>query len=151
VDANVTRVLHAYCYAVDALDIEGAVDLFTADCSFDWGHGRVARGHDGIRAMLGALTRWRATSHHLSNIVVDPVDDRTMRASCYVYAWHQVADTGAVEQLWGQYHDLLIRAVDGAWRFQHRALRAAGETGFPVSDDAQANFEVLARPRRGLA
>jgi ketosteroid isomerase-like protein len=147
----VTRVLFAYCYAVDALDVEAAVALFTEGCTFDWGHGRVARGHDGIRSLLGALTRWQATSHHLSNVVVDPVDEHTVRASSYVYAWHQVADTGAVEQLWGRYHDRLVREADGRWRFAERTLRSAGESGFPASDDGRANFERLARPGPGLA
>jgi uncharacterized protein (TIGR02246 family) len=149
-EADVARVLNAYCYAVDALDVEAAVALFAEDCTFDWGHGRVARGHDGIRELLGSLTRWEATSHHLSNVVVEHDGPDAARAFSYVYAWHRVAETGYVEQLWGQYHDALVRGADGAWRFEHRALRAAGESGFPAASGAESNFERLPRPRPGL-
>jgi hypothetical protein len=140
--ADVAAVLHRYCYAVDALAIEEAVALFTEDCTFDWGHGRVAAGQDGIRDLLQSLTRWEATSHHLSNVVVELDADDRARAWSYVYAWHRVADTGVVEQLWGQYHDVLVRGGAG-WRFAHRALRAAGEDGFAPA----GNFERLERPR----
>jgi hypothetical protein len=146
--AAVASVLHRYCYAVDALAIDDAVALFSEDCTFDWGHGRVASGRDGIRELLQSLTRWEATSHHLSNVVVEVTGARDARAWSYVYAWHRVADTGAIEQLWGQYHDTLVHDDEAGWRFAHRELRAAGEEGFPPAEGQPGNFERLERPRR---
>jgi hypothetical protein len=138
----VERVLSAYCYAVDARDVEAVVVLFDERCEFDWGLGRVARGHAGIRELLESLSRWEATSHHLANVIVDIDDNGTARARSYVYAWHKVAGTGVVEQLWGQYHDELAWS-SGGWRFTRRRLRAAGEDGFALAPGQAGNFERL--------
>jgi hypothetical protein len=140
----VVRTLNEYCYAVDARDVEAAVRLFDEECEFDWGFGRIARGRDGVRDLLGSLSRWDATSHHLTNVIVEFDTPTTARARSYVYAWHRVAGTGDVEQLWGQYHDQL-RASEAGWRFTRRRLRAAGEQGFPAVADRGGNFERLRR------
>ena len=139
----VERVLSEYCYAVDAREVEAAVALFDERCEFDWGFGRVARGHAGIRQLLESLSRWDATSHHLANVIVE-IDGDTAQARSYVHAWHRVAGTGAVEQLWGQYHDELTWSA-GGWRFARRRLRAAGEEGFPAPAGQDGNFERLPR------
>lgn len=141
----VTRVLNAYCYAVDARDVDAAVELFDEDCEFDWGFGRVSRGREGVRDLLASLSRWDATSHHLANVIVNLSGDGAAHCSSYVYAWHRVASTGAIEQLWGQYLDVLVQSPAG-WRFRSRVLRCAGEEGFPAVEHQTGNFERL--PRR---
>ena len=141
----VESVLARYCSMVDCCDSEGASALFTDDCEFDWGWQRIVRGRDGVRELLGALSRWSATSHHSSVLrVVFPSSGRA-EASSSILAWHRVRETSAVERILGRYEDEL-ELTDAGWLIRRRSLRAAGAPGFPVSTGMPGPFEPL--PRR---
>ncbi len=46
----IANLLARYCLSLDHDDVEGWVELFTPDCSFEV-YGRTFDGHDGLRAM----------------------------------------------------------------------------------------------------
>jgi hypothetical protein len=142
--AEIEAVLHEYCYAVDSRDVDAAVELFAPSCQFDWGFGRVARGPEGVREMLSALGRWSATQHQLSNVRISFLTDVLATASSTVLAWHRVAQTEAIEVLYGVYEDDLVLSRRG-WLFRARRLRAAGESGFPPVAGHERNFEPIER------
>jgi hypothetical protein len=140
----ITDVLHAYCEAVDGLRLDDLVTLFTPDCRYDRGLGRVAEGPEAVREWVaGALARYVASSHHLTNVRIELVDEESARASSYVQVFMRYAGSGDVAQLWGRYRDRLVRR-DGRWLIAERELRVAGWTG-PRDADGRAPFEPIQR------
>jgi ketosteroid isomerase-like protein len=121
----ITRLLYAYCDAVDANRIDEIVALFTADAVFDLGYGRVYTGLAELARVFGQLGLYRATSHDLSTVVIE-FDDDTARCRSHNYAFHLRADDGAPVHLWGRYYDVVVRA-GGTWAIARRQLRAAAE------------------------
>ena len=73
---------------------------------------------------------FESTSHHLSNLVIDFEDLDHARVSSYIYAWHRPRAGGVDWELWGQYHDLVVRTGLG-WLIAERTLLMAGTVGFP--------------------
>ena len=126
----ITRLLYAYCDAVDSNRSEDIVALFTPDAVFDLGYGRVYTGSDDLMRMFAALDFYRATSHDLSTVVIDFDGDDTARCRSHVYAFHLRADGGEPVHLWGRYTDTVVRS-GGGWLISRRALRAAAELGAP--------------------
>lgn len=119
--------LLGYCRCVDEGDVEGFVDVYTADCVQDEGP-ISARGQDEMRARVTAvIARYQATSHHLSNVTMAWNADGTIAATSSVYAWHRPIE-GEDLEVWGRYIDTL-RHERGAWRIAHRRLQVAGLKG----------------------
>jgi 3-phenylpropionate/cinnamic acid dioxygenase small subunit len=123
---GIVDLVHRYSYCVDHRLYDEVVDLFTEDCTVDYGpvtppvHSRAA-----LRQMFGHPgAAFKATSHHNANVLVsfDDDDRATVRAS--VYAWHEQAD-GGHPKLWGYYHDSVVRRPEG-WRIEARQLRVLG-------------------------
>jgi hypothetical protein len=73
---------------------------------------------------------YAATSHHNANVLVtfDGSDRASVRTS--VYAWHKRSD-GVTPQLWGYYHDNVVRLSEG-WRIAYRQLRVLGVEHWPM-------------------
>jgi ketosteroid isomerase-like protein len=140
----ITRLLYAYCDAVDANRTEDIVALFTDDAVFDLGYGRVHTGSAALTSMFGGLDFYQATSHDLSTVVIDFDDDDTARCRSHVYAFHLRADNGEPVRLWGRYSDVVVRA--GAdWRIARRRLRAAAELGAPPAQGRPGRWEPMER------
>jgi ketosteroid isomerase-like protein len=133
------RVLYDYCDFVDANRPDDVVALFTPDAVFDFGFGRTFTGPAELRQLFGGLGRYSATSHHLTNVVIDVAGDRA-GARSRVLAVHLMADDGAPLVLGGRYEDELAR-VGERWALARRTLRAAVE--FDAAD--------LTRPAAGAA
>jgi enoyl-CoA hydratase len=72
-----------------------------------------------------------ATSHHLSNIQVDHLDDNRARVESVVFAWHRPVDTLGVWELFGRYVDVVVRTADG-WKIAERTLLRVATDGFPT-------------------
>ncbi len=130
---GVTRTLLDYCECVDEGRPAEFALLFADDGVFA-DSAKPAVGREQIerrfRRLLASLT---ATSHHLSNVRVEPgADGRTASARSYVYAWHQAGD-GSQFEVWGRYVDQLRLDDDGRWRFTHRQILVAGGRGVDVS------------------
>jgi hypothetical protein len=49
----ISQLLARYCLTLDLDDVDGWVSLFTPDASYEV-YGRVFRGHEGLRAIMGA-------------------------------------------------------------------------------------------------
>jgi|ERR1700722_12870689 len=138
----ITRLLCAYCDAVDANQTEEIIALFTAEAVFDIGYGRIYTGHAELATLFRQLDRYRATSHDLSTVVIDFDDDDTARCRSHVYAFHLRADDGAPVHLWGRYRDVVVR-TDGEWAIARRRLRAAAELGATPADGRPGRWEPI--------
>jgi ketosteroid isomerase-like protein len=140
----ITRLLYAYCDAVDSNRTEDIVGLFAEDAVFDLGYGRVNTGHAELTTMFGQLDFYRATSHDLSTVVIDFENDDTARCHSHVYAFHLRADNGAPVHLWGRYSDVVVRTGSG-WVISRRQLRAAAELGAPPAHGRPGRWEPTQR------
>ena len=125
---EIIDLVHQYSYFVDHRRYDDVIELFTEDCVVDYGPGTPpVRSRPRLREMLGHPGGFAATSHHNANILVkfDDADRASVRTS--VYAWHKRAD-GRTPQLWGYYHDTVVRDPEG-WRIASRQLRVLGVEG----------------------
>jgi ketosteroid isomerase-like protein len=128
--AAITECLHAYCRALDLMDLAAIPPLFTEECIVSYGPRLESRGAARLAEDLGRLWRWRRTSHHLSNISIRLDGDRAA-AESYVIAWHEAPD-GRTATLFGQYHDHLVRRGSG-WRIaERRQFMNGSDAGFTV-------------------
>jgi hypothetical protein len=139
VDKDAIRDLVAkYSVFIDLGRREELLALFTEDCLVDYGPS-LGGPHQGAAFVdfmtgrdAGAATRprFRATTHHNANVLVEFVDDDTATGWAGLYAWHEMAD-GTHAEVWGYYEDEYVRTPDG-WRFRKRVERTAGHVNFPL-------------------
>jgi hypothetical protein len=152
-ETAISRVLYRYCEFVDANRPDDIVSLFDVNARFDYGYGRIFTGHEELRKLFGGLGSNEATSHHLSNLVVDFVDADTARCHSSVYAYHRRSESGHLMHLWGRYEDVVVRRPepDGrgdTWAIQQRALRAAAEDGVEPVPGLPTRWELIERTGR---
>lgn len=130
---NVHRLLFEYAYHLDMNHPDEIAALFTEDCYVAYGPDFGAEGRAAYRETLGGIgSFFAATSHHVSNIVVDfgpDLQTATVRSS--LHAWHKYTKDRPDGHFFGQYHDKLLHTANG-WRFARRELRAAGVVDFHV-------------------
>jgi 3-phenylpropionate/cinnamic acid dioxygenase small subunit len=123
---QIIDLVHRYSYYVDHRLYDEVVELFTEDCVVDYGPiAPPVQSRAKLRQMFGHPgSEFDATSHHNANVLVkfDNADTASVRTS--VYAWHKRAD-GGTPQLWGYYHDVVVRRPEG-WRIANRQLRVLG-------------------------
>jgi SnoaL-like domain len=123
--STIADLVHRYSYGVDHRLYDDVVDLFTEDCTLDYGPDwPPVRTRAALRRMFEHPGGFKATSHHNANVLItfDNDDRATVRAS--VYAWHEQTD-GDNPRLWGYYHDTVVRTPEG-WRIDTRQLRVLG-------------------------
>lgn len=130
---QIHRLLFEYAYRLDMNHPDELAALFTEDCYVAYGPNFGAEGRAAYRETLDGIgSFFSATSHHVSNIVVDFGPDlNTARVRSALYAWHRYTKDRPDGHFFGQYHDELVRTADG-WRFARRELRAAGVVDFHV-------------------
>ena len=123
---SIVDLVHRYSYCVDHRLYDEVVDLFTEDCTVDYGPvAPPVRTRTALRQMFGhPAGGFEATSHHNANVLVTFEDDDRATVRTSVYAWHEQAD-GVNPRLWGYYHDLVVRTPEG-WRIDTRELRVLG-------------------------
>ena len=143
VEQHIRRSLAAYCDRVDRYDVPGILALFAPDGCYDLGFGRIFRGPRELRTLFRRVEVYRATSHHVSNIVVD-ADGDTATARSALYAYHVRREDDSEAHVWGQYQDSYIR-LDGAWLVRSRSLRVAAERGTRPEDGRATLYEPLPR------
>jgi 3-phenylpropionate/cinnamic acid dioxygenase small subunit len=131
--AKVHRLLFDYAFHLDMNHPDEIAALFTEDCYVAYGPDFGAQGRAAYRETLGGIgSFFAATSHHVSNIVVDFGPElSTASVRSVLYAWHKYNRDRPEGQFFGQYHDELVKTGDG-WRFARRELRAAGVVDFHV-------------------
>lgn len=142
----IEALLYDYCDGVDRADLTVLAEVFAPDASLDYGFGRVFHGREQILGLLrDRLRNYAATSHHASNVRIHlEADGDRGRCSSYVYAFHELVDTGEQLHVWGRYDDE-VALRDGRWQLTSRRIRAAGEQGFAVPEGLPSAFE---RPQR---
>ncbi|MFF2850300.1 nuclear transport factor 2 family protein [Streptomyces sp. NPDC058001] len=130
---RIHRLLFDYAHHLDMNHPEEIAALFTEDCYVAYGPDFGAEGRAAYRETLGGIgSFFAATSHHVSNIVVDFGPDlATATVRSVLYAWHRYVKDRPDGHFFGQYHDELVRTDDG-WRFARRELRASGVVDFHV-------------------
>ncbi|WP_298432062.1 nuclear transport factor 2 family protein [uncultured Jannaschia sp.] len=130
--AAITDVIHAYCYHFDRAEADAVLTLFTGDAVVDYGPDvPTMTGTAEIDAVVrrGLATFFAATSHHVSNIVIDFDGPNAATSVAYLYAWHRYRDMRPNSELWGQYHHE-FRRTDAGWKIARLTLRAAGSKDF---------------------
>jgi ketosteroid isomerase-like protein len=133
IDADeIRRVIYEYAFHLDMNHPDELASLFVEDCEVVYGPNFGADGIDAYRGTLEGIGEFfEATSHHVSNVVVDFTTDDQASVRSVVYAWHRYRRDRPDSHVWGQYHDVMVR-IDGSWRFKRRELRAAGTKDFHV-------------------
>lgn len=150
--AEISDAMYEYCDTVDECRLDDLMEVFTADCVFDFGVGFILHGRSELRAYLTSrLEKYRSTTHHVSNVRIRLDDDRAgASASSFVYARSQWLGTEFTSELWGRYNDRW-RREDGVWRISSRALRAAANERFPLPPGKAVAFEYIDRDLSRLA
>jgi hypothetical protein len=137
---EIVDLVHRYSFLVDHKRPDELMELFTDDCVVDYGPGvgEPTRSKAEFRAMFGGdreATENRpffiATSHHNANVLVTFESDDRATVVASLYAWHHTS-AGERPQLWGAYHDVVVRTA-GGWKFASRQLRIAGAEGWEIA------------------
>jgi ketosteroid isomerase-like protein len=129
---EIQRVIYEYAFHLDMNHPDELAALFVDDCEVIYGPNFGAEGIEAYKKTLEGIGEFfEATSHHVSNIVVDFLSDEEATVRSVLYAWHRYTRDRPDSHVWGQYHDVMVR-VDGQWRFKRRELRAAGTRDFHV-------------------
>lgn len=137
---DIKRVLFDYAFHLDAADPQKMLPLFTKDLHVAYGP---SHGADGAEAYLATLTDERfgiapffaATSHHVSNIVIDFIDEDTANVRSVLYAFHKYNRERPDGIVYGQYHDIVVREADG-WKIKRRELKHAATEQYHAKGDA---------------
>jgi ketosteroid isomerase-like protein len=133
IDAEeIRRVIFEYAFHLDMNHPDELAALFVDDCEVIYGPNFGAEGIEAYKKTLDGIGEFfEATSHHVSNIVVDFVSEDEAQVRSVLYAFHRYTRDRPDGHVWGQYHDVMVRA-DGQWRFKRRELRAAATKDFHV-------------------
>jgi uncharacterized protein (TIGR02246 family) len=122
----IRELIAAYALALDAGDVDGCVELFTADAQFQV-YGRAFAGHDDIRKMFQDAPR----GLHLTGVSRIDVRDNTATARSQVL----FVRAGSLQLRPALYDDELVRQVTGQWRFQNRRCRFITSHGLADSPE----------------
>ena len=128
----IERLLFDYAYFLDMNQPEKMIELFVEDCEVSYAPNF---GASGIAAYAGTLdgigSFFRATSHHVSNIVIDWVGDAEAQVRAVVLAIHRYTRERPDGVLYGQYHDVVVKQ-GGRWKFKTRILKTTMTTDYHV-------------------
>ncbi|EZQ18711.1 hypothetical protein CF98_17650 [Halopseudomonas bauzanensis] len=129
----IERLLFTYAFHLDMNQTSELAALFTEDCEVIYGPGGFgAQGRAAYAKTLeGVGSFFKATSHHVSNIVVDFAGPDEAVVRSVLYAWHRYNRDMPDSHVWGQYHDVIVR-INGQWQFKRRELRVTGDQDFHV-------------------
>jgi uncharacterized protein (TIGR02246 family) len=129
--AAIAETMQKYVWAVDSLDADGYVSVFTADAEID-SNGTVIKGHEGIRKVVTDLAARYAKNksegkppgnlyHVISNERVTLVSDREAIYHSYWQTMRKGTDNRYATGGFGRSEDHLVKR-DGQWLIQHRKL-----------------------------
>lgn len=127
----VEDVMARYVWAVDSLDAEGYVAVFTEDAIID-SNGNISKGHEEIRKIVTNLIKWRdenrekglpaSSLHHvISNVrITFPKPGEALHQS-YWQTMHRDKDGRMITGGMGRSRDKLVKR-NGKWLIQERKL-----------------------------
>jgi ketosteroid isomerase-like protein len=135
--SDITDLINLHGHFADAGDLDAMCELFTPDIIYDvhdFGFGELA-GAAAIREATLALGQANPVGHHVTNIVINPIDDRSARVRSKGIGIKADGTTGSAT-----YDDTVTRRPEG-WRISRRtvtARRAAlgAQVAQPREDDA---------------
>jgi ketosteroid isomerase-like protein len=132
-DAEEIRgLIYDYAFHLDMNHPQELADLFVDDCEVVYGPNFGAEGKEAyLKTLEGIGEFFEATSHHVSNTVIEFTGEDEAKARSILYAFHRYTKDRPDGHVWGQYHDDFER-VDGEWKFRRRELRAAAVQDFHV-------------------
>ncbi len=86
IEAECTRLINQFSWAVDAFDYDTVVSLFVPGCTFSRAD-VVFKGIEGLRTSLNSRPRDRTTRHVCANVVIDVADaaHASGKAYCVVF------------------------------------------------------------------
>lgn len=132
---EIRRLIYQYAFHLDMNHPDALAELFVEDCEVVYGPGFGAEGRDEYRKTLeGIDSFFEATSHHVSNTVIDFTAEDEANVRSVVYALHRYRRDRPDSHVWGQYHDVFVK-TDGEWKFKRRELRSAASTNYHVKDE----------------
>lgn len=128
----IERIVFDYAYFLDMNLPEQMAELFVDDCEVSYAPNFGAIGIEDYKKTLDGIgTFFRATSHHVSNIVIDFVSDSEATVRAAVLAIHRYTKERPDGILYGQYHDVVVKR-DGVWKFKTRILKTTMTTDYHV-------------------
>lgn len=151
--AAITRLICLYCRAVDRIDIPLGRSIWHSDATADYGEVYRGNGPDAIDHICAQHRHTLATSHRVSNILIDLDGDRAA-SEAYVTAAIRIAHGNGQREIGvsGRYLDRWSRR-EGRWGLDHRRfvldfdeLRDVEPAGRPVTgrqDREDPSYEFL--------
>ena len=117
---EITDLINLHGHLTDAGDLDRLDEVFTHDITYDvtdFGFGAL-HGTAAIRAAALALGDANPVGHHVTNIVITGVDDRSARVRSKGIGIGAGGTAGSVV-----YDDVVTRGPEG-WRISHRTVAA---------------------------
>lgn len=129
---EILQSLIDYGELLDARDLDAWAGLWDEDGEFEMSSGRVAKGRQAIRDMLGAVIAGSAQS--VLHLEINPriTLDGDQASSTMLYAVARTQDDGLTRVIWlGHHHSRHVRTADG-WKISYRRNTVdLPETGHP--------------------
>ncbi|KAA8886204.1 nuclear transport factor 2 family protein [Nocardia colli] len=117
---DINDLINLHGHLVDAGELDRAGELFTSDVTYDledFGLGSL-RGTEALRETALALGDKNPVGHHVTNIVITLVDDRTARVRSKGISVQANGTVGSVV-----YDDIVTRRP-GGWKISYRKVTA---------------------------
>jgi ketosteroid isomerase-like protein len=143
---DIGDLINLHGHLTDAGELDQAGDLFTEDVTYDLGDfGRGSlHGAAAIREAAVAMGQANPVGHHVTNMVITRIDDRSARVQSKGIGIKADGTAGSVT-----YDDIVTRQP-GGWKISYRKVTARrAALGQPaVSEPAAGAREVLERLRQ---
>lgn len=121
--AEIHDLLARYAWGLDARDFALVARCFAPDARATYG-GQELEGVDAIVRYVRAVERFRATTHVMTNIVIDLAGDRaSVRSQAIAYLVSSESEPDAVRIRGIRYDDEMAR-IEGRWVITARVHRA---------------------------
>jgi SnoaL-like domain len=117
---DINDLINLHGHLTDAGELDQAGELFTPDVTYDlsdFGHGSL-HGTAEMRAAAVALGSANPVGHHVTNIVITEIDDRSARVRSKGIGIKADGTAGSVS-----YDDTVTRQP-GGWKISHRKVTA---------------------------
>jgi ketosteroid isomerase-like protein len=137
---DISDLINLHGHHTDAGELDEAGELFTADVTYDlddFGLGSL-HGTAAMREAALALGDANPVGHHITNIVITPIDDHSARVRSKGIGVKADGTSGSVA-----YHDVVTRQPDG-WKISYRKVTARRA---PLGRREAGPREVLERMR----
>lgn len=118
--ADINDLINLHGHLTDAGELDEASELFTSDVTYeltDFGLGPL-HGAAAVREAALALGDANPVGHHVTNIVITAVDDRSARVQSKGIGIRADGTAGTVV-----YHDVVTRQP-GGWKISYRKVTA---------------------------